>query len=92
MSSKKKIESLSFEDSLQQLEQLVSEMEAGDLPLERALEQYERGIQLIQHGQDKLQKAEQKVTVLQHKGDHASPVESLSSADPSSALQSKVGD
>src|ERR1700752_4789040 len=37
---------LSFEAGLQQLEAIVKEMESGELPLERALELFERGMKL----------------------------------------------
>ena len=64
MATPKKIESLSFEHSMQELESLVSKMEQGDLPLEDALQSFERGIQLARHSQQKLKDAEQKVQIL----------------------------
>lgn len=64
MTTKKKAESLSFEQSMQELETLVSKMEQGDLPLEEALQSFERGIQLARHSQQKLKDAEQKVQIL----------------------------
>ena len=64
MTSRKKAENLSFEESMQELETLVKQMEAGDLPLEDALQNFERGIQLARHSQQTLKKAEQKVQVL----------------------------
>ena len=64
MTSRKKAENLSFEASMQELETLVKQMEAGDLPLEEALQSFERGIVLARHSQQTLKKAEQKVAVL----------------------------
>ena len=64
MTTRKKPESLSFEQSMQELETLVSKMEQGDLPLEDALQSFERGIQLARHSQQKLKDAEQKVQIL----------------------------
>jgi exodeoxyribonuclease VII small subunit len=64
MTTRKKIESLSFEQSMQELEMLVSKMEQGDLPLEDALQSFERGIQLARVSQQKLKDAEQKVQIL----------------------------
>jgi exodeoxyribonuclease VII small subunit len=64
MSSRKKVESLSFEQSMQELETLVAQMEQGDLPLEDALKSFERGIQLAGHSQQQLKQAEQKVQIL----------------------------
>jgi exodeoxyribonuclease VII small subunit len=56
--------SLTFEQSMQELEQLVEKMEQGELPLEDALQSFERGIQLARHSQQKLKDAEQKVQIL----------------------------
>ncbi|WP_339722672.1 exodeoxyribonuclease VII small subunit [uncultured Paraglaciecola sp.] len=64
MTTRKKPESLSFEQSMQELEALVSKMEQGDLPLEDALQSFERGIKLARHSQQKLKDAEQKVQIL----------------------------
>lgn len=54
----------SFETSLQQLEQIVSRLESGELPLEEALNEFERGVQLARTGQQTLQQAEQRVRIL----------------------------
>jgi exodeoxyribonuclease VII small subunit len=64
MTARKKTESLTFEQSMQELETLVTKMEHGDLPLEDALQSFERGIQLARHSQQKLKDAEQKVQIL----------------------------
>lgn len=64
MTSRKKAESLTFEQSMQELEELVSKMEQGELPLEDALKSFERGIQLARHSQKQLKEAEQKVQIL----------------------------
>jgi exodeoxyribonuclease VII small subunit len=64
MTTRKKAESLTFEQSMQELETLVTKMEQGDLPLEDALQSFERGIQLARHSQQKLKDAEQKVQIL----------------------------
>ncbi|MFT6285080.1 MAG: exodeoxyribonuclease VII small subunit [Arenicella sp.] len=64
MTARKKAESLTFEQSMQELESLVTKMEQGDLPLEDALQSFERGIQLARQSQQKLKDAEQKVQIL----------------------------
>ena len=64
MTTKKKAESLTFEQSMHELETLVTKMEQGDLPLEDALKSFERGIQLARHSQQTLKDAEQKVHIL----------------------------
>jgi exodeoxyribonuclease VII small subunit len=53
-----------FESSLAELEQIVNELEAGDLPLQRALELFEKGVQLSRHCQQQLDEAERKVEML----------------------------
>ena len=64
MTARKKAESLTFEQSMQELETLVTKMEQGDLPLEDALQSFERGIVLARLSQQKLKDAEQKVQIL----------------------------
>ena len=54
----------SFETALGELEQIVNRLESGDLPLEEALSEFERGVQLARQGQSQLQKAEQRVQIL----------------------------
>ena len=56
--------STSFEETLSELEAIVNEMENGDLPLNKALEKFERGIALSRQGQQSLENAEQKVKIL----------------------------
>ena len=53
----------SFEKALSELEQIVTRLESGDLPLEEALNEFERGVQLARQGQAKLQQAEQRVQI-----------------------------
>lgn len=54
----------SFEESLSELEAIVTQMESGDLPLADALQKFERGIALSRQSQQALEQAEQKVKVL----------------------------
>jgi exodeoxyribonuclease VII small subunit len=56
-----------FEDALQELEQLVEQMEQGELSLEESLKSFERGIKLTRTCQTALQEAEQKVQILLEK-------------------------
>lgn len=55
---------LSFEQAMQQLERIVVQLEQGELPLEKALEQFEDAVKLSRLSQQKLQQAEQKVSQL----------------------------
>ncbi|MBD2809382.1 exodeoxyribonuclease VII small subunit [Xenorhabdus sp. Vera] len=53
-----------FETALKELEEIVIRLESGELPLENALNEFERGIQLARQGQKTLQQAEQRVQIL----------------------------
>jgi exodeoxyribonuclease VII small subunit len=53
-----------LEKSLTQLEEIVQELEDGDIPLEKALKQFEKGVKLSRDCQTALQAAEQRVKVL----------------------------
>jgi exodeoxyribonuclease VII small subunit len=53
-----------FEDLLSRLEEIVSDMENADLPLEKLLASYEEGMQLVKKCGDRLADAEQKVEIL----------------------------
>lgn len=59
-----KKEQPNFEKSLAELQKIVDVMESGDLPLEKALAQFESGVKLIRECQQSLQAAEQKVQIL----------------------------
>ncbi|HXG93425.1 MAG TPA: exodeoxyribonuclease VII small subunit [Blastocatellia bacterium] len=54
----------SFEASLKELEEIVEQLEAGDLPLDRSLELFEHGVKLSRECQKRLDEAERKVEIL----------------------------
>ncbi len=60
MSQKKQ----SFEDSLAELEKIVTKLEEGDLPLEESLELFEKGVGLSRECQERLSRAERRIEVL----------------------------
>ncbi len=60
----KKIENLSFEQSLTELESIVQQLEQGEVSLEEAMSLFERGLNLSQTNQNKLKDAEQKINIL----------------------------
>lgn len=62
--SKVKDTAENFESSISRLEQLVEQMESGQLSIEDALTAFEEGINLTRHCQSILQEAEQKVKIL----------------------------
>jgi len=55
------IAAMSFEDALAELEQIVRRLEAGQVKLDQAIQCYERGAQLKQHCERKLNEAQQRV-------------------------------
>lgn len=57
-------EQKTFEASLEALEQIVRELEQGDLPLEKSLELFEHGIRLSRECQERLSQAERRIEVL----------------------------
>ncbi|MDP6413592.1 MAG: exodeoxyribonuclease VII small subunit [Gammaproteobacteria bacterium] len=62
--TKKKAGGFDFEQALEDLEELVSAMEQGELSLEDSLQAFEKGIKLTRECQAALKNAEQKVQVL----------------------------
>lgn len=56
---------------LADLERVVAELEAGDLPLEVALQRFEAGVRLARHGGQLLDAVEQRVEVLLEGGGRA---------------------
>jgi exodeoxyribonuclease VII small subunit len=53
-----------FEASLEALEQIVRQLEDGDLPLEKSLELFEHGIRLSRECQERLSQAERRIEIL----------------------------
>ena len=57
-----------FEAAIAELESLVKKLEEGDLPLEKSLELYERGVQLSRFCHSRLEVAERRIEVLNERG------------------------
>ncbi len=62
-----------FETSLTELEAVVRDLESGDLPLERAIQLFERGMTLSQLCRQQLEDAETRVEVLVRRGNQVRP-------------------
>jgi exodeoxyribonuclease VII small subunit len=60
----KKIAEMSFEEAMLALEQVVSVLEKGEVPLEQSIALYERGAALKAHCAGKLREAEEKVELI----------------------------
>lgn len=70
-----------FEENLNELDTIVTQLESNQLPLEEALKAFEKGVKISQDCQSVLTQAEQKVQILLDKqdGEHLEPF------DPESA-------
>jgi exodeoxyribonuclease VII small subunit len=63
-----------FEQALAELEKLVETLERGDLPLDEALRNFERGVELTRHCQSALKAAQQRVEILLRRDGQAEAV------------------
>ncbi|MGX4686746.1 exodeoxyribonuclease VII small subunit [Vagococcus sp. JNUCC 83] len=55
-------EKQTFEESMEELEQIIKGLESGDVPLETALEKFQRGVELSKECQQTLANAEKTLT------------------------------
>ena len=62
---------MTFEESLKRLEEIVHALENGDTPLEKSIALFEEGVKLSAYCNTLLETAEQKVSVLTKRGDGA---------------------
>jgi exodeoxyribonuclease VII small subunit len=58
-----------FEAAIAELEGTVKKLEEGDLSLEKALELYERGVQLSRYCHARLEDAERRIEILDERGE-----------------------
>ncbi len=58
---KDSIEKLNFEQAIKELTTIVGKIEQGQIPLQDSLDQYEKGMALIKHCREILQKAEKRI-------------------------------
>jgi exodeoxyribonuclease VII small subunit len=58
-----------FEAAIAELEGIVKKLEEGDLPLEKSLELYERGVQLSRFCHSRLEEAERRIEVVNERGE-----------------------
>lgn len=65
-------EAPSFEESVTELQQIVSQLEDGSLPLEDSMSQFERGISLLKNCYQVLEQAEQRIEILTGIGEDGS--------------------
>lgn len=70
-----------FENALEELEEIVENMESGELSLEDSLKAFEKGIKLTRDCQEALNQAEQRVKILVGGNDDSIPGEQNSDDD-----------
>ena len=60
----KKVENISFEEALKELESIVQQLESGQVKLEEAVTAYEKGVKMQKICEEKLKSAQMKVEKL----------------------------
>ena len=58
-----------FEAAIAELDAIVKKLEEGDLPLEKSLELYERGVHLSRFCHARLEEAERRIEILTERGE-----------------------
>ena len=76
------LEKMTFEDAMKELENLVDALDKGDVSLDEAIAAYDRGSQLKDHCQKKLNEAKMKVETIQSSGESNVILNKLTSFDP----------
>ena len=67
--AKKEEKELNFEESLMELEEIVKKLEVGDVPLDEAIDEFNKAIKLAKTCDDKLKSAEEAITKLVNDND-----------------------
>lgn len=70
-----------FEQSLDELEKIVKQLEDGDLPLEKSLELFENGVKLSRECRERLTNAERRIEVLMKDSNGNFSVEGIEAKD-----------
>ena len=64
------MENLSFEESLKKLEEIVNKLENGDVPLDEAIDEFNKAMQLVKICNEKLESAEESIAkIVKDNGD-----------------------
>jgi exodeoxyribonuclease VII small subunit len=79
-----------FEESLEELEKIVSELESGKLGLSDALERYEHGVKHLKSCQHLLERAERKIELLSGVDADGNPITEPFEESDDDSLESKA--
>ncbi|WP_406535387.1 exodeoxyribonuclease VII small subunit [Methanobrevibacter sp.] len=64
------MENLSFEESLEKLEEIVNKLESGDVPLDDAIDEFKNAMELVKICENKLSSAEESIAkIVQDNGE-----------------------
>jgi len=77
-----------FEVALERVEQIVRDLEDGDLGLDQSLQRYEEGVKFLKFCHQRLKDAEQKIELLTGLDAEGNPV-TVPFDDPASSLEEK---
>ena len=76
------LDKMSFEDAMKELEKLVDSLDKGDVSLDEAITAYDRGSQLKEYCEKKLNEAKMKIETIQSSNKEDFVAEQLTSIDP----------
>lgn len=68
---------MSFEEAMKRIEEIVGDLERGDLPLEESLDRFEEAVKLARSCQHKLEAAQARVSKLVNAGEDGFALEPL---------------
>jgi len=68
---------MSFEEAMKRIEKIVAELEKGDLPLQESIDRFEEAVKLARSCQEKLEKAEARISKLVKMGESGFTLEPL---------------
>ena len=76
------LDKMSFEDAMKELEKLVDSLDKGDVSLDEAITAYDRGSQLKEYCEKKLNEAKMKIETIQSSDKEGFVADQLTSIDP----------
>ncbi len=76
------LDKMSFEDAMKELEKLVDSLDKGDVSLDEAITAYDRGSQLKEYCEKKLNEAKMKIETIQSSDKEDFVADQLTSIDP----------
>lgn len=78
MSKENELEKKSFEEAFTEIEQIVNQLQTGEIPLEESMKAFQKGIQLINFCTKTLNNAEETMTSLMNDQGETEPFDALS--------------